>query len=99
MSTLKDATTQSNLDLQEPKNYAVVIYNNDSTPMELVVEILCNIFNHSTKLAYDLTMKIHTDGLATAGIYTYEIAEQKAIESIKISRSEGYPLIVKLQEK
>ncbi len=99
MSTITEVNEIVDIDFQEPKNYAVVIYNNDSTPMELVVDILFEIFNHTKHIAYELTMKIHTEGSAIAGVYNYEIAEQKAIEAVKASRSEGYPLVVKLQEK
>lgn len=99
MSTITEVKNITDLDFQEPSKYAVVIYNNDSTPMELVVDILFEIFNHPKQLAYELTMQIHNEGSAVAGIYNYEIAEQKAIEAVKVSRSEGYPLVVKLQEK
>ena len=99
MSTLAEVKNITDLDFQEPKKYAVVIYNNDTTPMELVVDILFEIFNHSKQIAYELTMKIHNEGSAVAGVYNYEIAEQKAIEAVKTSRTEGFPLVVKLQEQ
>lgn len=99
MSTITEVKNITDLEFQEPNKYAVVIYNNDSTPMELVVDILFEIFNHPKHTAYELTMKIHHEGSAVAGVYNYEIAEQKAIEAVKVSRSEGYPLVVKLQEK
>jgi ATP-dependent Clp protease adapter protein ClpS len=43
-------------------------------------------------------MTIHNDGSAVVGTYSYEIAEMKAMETINLSRSNGFPLQVKLGE-
>ena len=57
------------------------MYNDEST-MEFVVELLVAVFHHSEESARDITMKVHNDGKGVAGVYYYEIAEQKVAESI-----------------
>jgi ATP-dependent Clp protease adapter protein ClpS len=44
-------------------------------------------------------MKIHNEGSAVVGTYDYEIAEQKALETTKLSRDQGFPLSVRLEEE
>ena len=81
----------------EPALYKVVFLNDDQTPMEFVIECLVGIFKHTETTARDLTVKIHEEGSAIVGVYTFEIAEQKGIETTVLARDEGYPLQVKVQ--
>lgn len=78
--------------IDPPKKYVVIIHNDDYTPIDWVIGILMEIFHHSENDAYNLTMQVHNEGSAVAGKYTYEIAEQKAHESMKASRAKGFPL-------
>ena len=84
---------------QEPNKYKIVMFNDDTTPMEWVIDILKNVFNHSQSTAEDITLQIHNEGIAVVGIYTYEIAEQKSVETINASRDQGFPLQVKLESE
>lgn len=83
----------------EPKKYKVVLINDDTTPMDFVVEILMTIFKHTEQTAQDLTMTVHKKGSAVVGIYSYEIAEQKAVETTKISREHGFPLQIAIEKE
>jgi ATP-dependent Clp protease adaptor protein ClpS len=85
--------------LQVPKKYKVVVCNDEVTPIEFVIAMLIGIFKHSHDQAYDLTMAVHQQGSAIAGIYNYEIAEQKALDGINLARSHGYPLLIKVEEE
>jgi len=40
--------------------------------------------------------QIHQNGQGVAGIYTFEIAEQKGVETSVLARENGYPLQVKV---
>jgi len=84
--------------IQEPKQYKVVVHNDNVTPMDFVIALLMSVFHLSEKDSYDITMTVHNTGSGIAGIYNYEIAEQKAIESINLARSNDFPLIVKVEE-
>lgn len=85
--------------IKEPSKYKVIFLNDDLTPMDFVVYVLVKIFNHSESSALSLTLKIHTEGSAIAGIYNYEIAEQKCIEATSLARQNGHPLIIKVIEE
>ena len=80
-----------------PRRYKVIILNDDLTPMEWVISILTEIFKHTQSKAQELTLAIHSEGSAIAGIYSYEIAEQKSVEATMLSRNNGFPLAFKLE--
>lgn len=82
-----------------PKLWKVIFHNDDSTPMEFVISLLVGVFKHDESYAKDLTLEIHNTGSAIVGIYTHEIAEQKGIEATQISRSNGYPLEISLEQE
>ena len=84
---------------QEPLRYKVVLLNDDQTPVEWVIRVLTDIFKHTNETAEKITLTIHTEGSGIAGIYTYEIAEQKVIEATTESRNHGFPLQIKLEEE
>jgi len=87
------------LDLKEPKKCKVVVLNDDTTPMDFVIDVLQNIYKHNYEAASNLTMTIHEEGSGIAGIYSYEIAEMKAGETVNLARNHGFQLQVKLEEE
>ena len=88
-----------NTTIRVPKKYKVVVFNDDVTPMEFVIAMLMAIFKHSQDKSVALTMKIHNEGSAVAGIYTYEVAEQKGIDATFLAREQGYPLVIRVEEE
>lgn len=83
----------------EPKKWKVIMLNDDHTPMDFVVAVLTEIFKHTKESAEKLMLTIHTDGSAVAGVYSFEIAEIKGIDTTNLARSNGYPLQIKLEEE
>lgn len=83
--------------LKLPDKYKVVIHNDDHTPVDFVIELLMTTYNHSDQSAVAVTLEVHNKGKGCAGIYTYEIAEQKIIDSTEMARANGYPLTLKLE--
>ena len=84
---------------QPPSKYKVVMVNDDSTPMEWVVGLLTETFKHSIASAEQIMLTIHDQGSGVAGIYSYEIAEQKSVEATMLSRNNGFPLAFKLEQE
>lgn len=84
--------------ISPPAQYKVIFLNDNITPMDFVIELLIAVFKHSEDTARTLTMKIHEEGSSVVGIYNYEIAEQKAVESTTLSREHNFPLKVRLEE-
>jgi ATP-dependent Clp protease adaptor protein ClpS len=89
--------TENITGVKEPDRFRVVILNDNSTPMEFVIELLKIIFHHSQEAAVQIMMQVHQNGKGTAGIYSYEVAEQKAAESTQIARTNGHPLGVSVE--
>jgi ATP-dependent Clp protease adaptor protein ClpS len=85
--------------LQPPKLWKVIFLNDDQTPMELVIELLTGIFKHNESTAKDITLEIHETGSGIAGVYPFEIAEQKGIEATGVARSNGSPLRIQVEEE
>jgi ATP-dependent Clp protease adaptor protein ClpS len=82
--------------INEPKKYKVLFINDDKTPIEFVIELLVSIFRHTEDTARDLTLKVHNEGSAVVGVYSYEIAEQKGVEATKLAREHNFPLQIKI---
>jgi len=91
--------TENRVTLEPPGRWKVVFFNDDSTPMEYVIEVLMSIFGHDVDAATEITMSIHQAGRGVAGVFVYEIAEQKASETLADSRSRGYSLQVELEKE
>lgn len=85
--------------VEEPGVYKVIFLNDNVTPMEFVIDVLQNIFKHSHDTATEITMTIHNEGSSVVGVYSYEIAEQKGIETTVLARNSGFPLQVKIEKQ
>lgn len=88
---------QTTKQLKEPGKFKVVVCNDDVTTVDFVVAMLMSIFKYDEKRAFDLTIAIHQKGSAVAGVYPYEIAEQKALDATNMARLNGFPLITKVE--
>tara|TARA_A200000113_G_scaffold218595_1_gene226304 strand:- start:2065 stop:2370 length:306 start_codon:yes stop_codon:yes gene_type:complete len=82
--------------VKEPGMYKVTFFNDNVTPMDFVVQVLKEIFKHNADRANAIMQQIHQNGQGVAGIYTFEIAEQKGVETSVLARENGYPLQVKV---
>lgn len=97
--TVIDQKTTTVRKLKEPSKYKVIVLNDDHTPMEFVIAMFMAIFHMDKGRAFALTMQIHEEGSAVAGIYTHEVAEQKVIDATELARSNGYPLVIKAEQE
>ena len=99
MSTETTVEEKVVVSLQPPKLWKVVFLNDDQTPMDLVIDLLTEIFKHTESKAKDITLEIHETGSGLAGVYAYEIAEQRSIEATNIARANGSPLRITVEEE
>jgi ATP-dependent Clp protease adaptor protein ClpS len=79
--------------LLHPRNFVVIMHNDNYTTMEFVVKVLKEIFHHSDEAASEIMLQIHEKGQAVVGSYSREIAEIKAAITISLARKEGFPLL------
>lgn len=86
------------VEFEVPPQYKVVLFNDDYTTMEFVVEILMDIFKKSFEEASAIMLDVHKNGSGVAGIYPYDIAATRARQAQSRARSAGYPLKITVEE-
>ncbi len=84
-------------EIKPPPLYAVVLLNDDYTPMEFVIEVLQSMFGLSLDHATDVMLTVHYMGKGTAGIFPYDIAATKAQQVIRYARQNGHPLLCQIE--
>jgi ATP-dependent Clp protease adaptor protein ClpS len=101
MATKTGHDTLEKVDIitEEPGYYNVIFFNDEVTPMDFVIEVLQKIFKHDLVKSQHLMLTVHNDGSAVVGVYPYEIAEQKSVETTMLARNNGFPLQVKIQKE
>jgi ATP-dependent Clp protease adaptor protein ClpS len=85
--------------VSEPKRWKVILLNDDSTPMDFVISMLMEVFKHTADTAKEVMLEVHESGSGIAGIYSFEIAEAKAVETTNQARTNNHPLQIKLEEE
>ena len=96
MSQVESKTSKQKL--ETPKQFEVILLNDDYTTMEFVVEVLLQFFNKEFKVAETIMLKIHVDGEAVCGSYSYDVAQSKVTQVIDYSRQNEQPLMCVLRE-
>lgn len=84
-------------EVAKPPMYAVVMYNDNYTPMDFVVYVLQSEFRHSVDAAVEIMLAIHNESKGVAGIYPKDIAETKAKKVNSLAHREGYPLLTQIE--
>ncbi len=97
--TLTHSVVDSWLDLQtgRPGMYAVLMLNDDYTPMEFVVEALMKFFGKNRKEATRLMLQVHHVGSAVCGSFTKDLAETKVMQVISWARKHDHPLLCQVK--
>ena len=94
-----DVMTESDIKLEKPKLYKVLLHNDDFTTMEFVVFVLQYVFMRDEAEAFTIMLKVHNEGLGIAGIYPYEIANMKAEKAMNLAKAREYPLLCTVEEE
>jgi ATP-dependent Clp protease adaptor protein ClpS len=94
-----DIQEETKINITEPRKWKVIFLNDDSTPMDFVTRLLMEFFNHSEEKALAIMLEVHTEGSSVVGVYSFEIAESKSVEATKISRNNGFPLQIKIEQE
>jgi len=91
MSQVESKTSKQKL--KTPKQFEVILLNDDYTTMEFVVEVLRQFFHKEFQAADAIMLKIHIDGEAVCGSYSYDVAQTKVTQVIDYSRQNKQPLM------
>ena len=54
---------------------------------------------HTQSAAAEIMLQVHQTGSGVAGVYSFEIAEAKAVEATNQARTNGHPLQIKMEEE
>lgn len=91
-----DNSNQTHLDDEQrveiPRQYKVILHNDDYTPMEFVVEVLIDVFKKDELTATQIMLNVHNQGRGVCGVYSYEIAETKVSRVHQLAEQHEYPL-------
>ena len=96
MSQVESKTAKQKIKL--PNRFDVLLLNDDYTSMDFVVKVLRNFFNKEFLEAEAIMLKIHIDGEAVCGTYSYDVAQTKVSQVIEYSRKNDQPLMSVLRE-
>ena len=84
--------------LKIPNRFDVILLNDDYTSMEFVVDVLRQFFQKEFLAAEAIMLKIHIDGEAVCGTYSYDVAQTKVSQVLAYSRKNDQPLMCVLRE-
>jgi len=82
-----------------PKQYKVILLNDDYTTMEFVVYIMETVFMKTPAEAIQIMLQVHKNGRGVAGIFSKQIAEAKIDRVHSEARKEGFPLKCVMEEE
>ncbi|MDA7441009.1 ATP-dependent Clp protease adaptor ClpS [Candidatus Pseudothioglobus singularis] len=84
--------------LKLPNRFNVLLLNDDYTSMDFVIEVLRKFFHKEFLSAEAIMFKIHIDGEAVCGTYSYDVAQTKVSQVIEYSRKNDQPLMSVIRE-
>jgi len=79
-------------EIKEPAKYHVFLLNDDYTPMDFVVEVLCKFFQKNEEQATEIMLTIHHQGKGLCGTFTADIAETKVDHVVRFAFEHQHPL-------
>lgn len=92
------SSTDTDIDLKEPKMYKVILHNDHYTTMDFVVEVLISLFHKPAAEATKIMLDVHKKGKGICGIYTYDIAATRVSQVHHLARKREFPLKCSLEE-
>ena len=90
--------TDESTDLAEPRQFRVLLHNDDYTTMDFVVEVLESVFNKNAPEATSIMLNVHKQGIGVCGIFTAEVAETKVAIVHHLARQRSFPLRCSMEE-
>lgn len=84
--------------VKKPKQYKVIMYNDDFTTMEFVINVLVSVFNKNLMEAEKIMMDVHKKGKGVAGIYSYDIAITKVSKAMSMAKESEFPFKLTVEE-
>ena len=90
--------SKEKIKVKKPKDYKVVMHNDDFTTMEFVVNILMTVFKKDINTSNKIMMDVHKMGRGIVGVYPYDIAATKVTIALGMAKEEGFPFNITIEE-
>lgn len=87
------------VDVKKPKMFRVLLLNDDYTSMEFVIEVLVGIFHKTSTEATKIMLDVHEKGKGMVGLYPYDIALTKIVQTEEAARVKNFPLKAIMEEE
>lgn len=81
-----------------PSMYKVILFNDDYTTMDFVIEVLQRFFDMNRERALQIMLKVHNEGSSVCGIYSRDVAETKITQVSEFAKQHGHPLRCGMEE-
>ncbi len=91
--------TRTKTQTQRPSMYRVLLLNDDYTPMDFVIGVLCTYFHKNIEDANRIMWQVHNNGVGECGVYTYEVADTKVTQVMDHARKHQHPLQCVMEKK
>ena len=98
MATKGSAKEKTRSRIREPRQYNVIMINDDFTTMEFVVNILVDIFHKDQVSAEAIMLGVHKNGQAVVGKYPYDVAVTRVNNALARAKEAGYPFRMTVEE-
>lgn len=89
---------KSNVKLEVPSKYKVIMHNDDFTTMDFVVIVLQDVFMKSEDEAERLMLEVHHKGQAVVGIYSFDVATTKVERAMEMAKQQGFPFRLTVEQ-
>ncbi len=87
-----DLATEERVRTKKPRQFKVVLHNDNYTTMEFVVLVLMQFFQKTETESTHIMLTVHHKGKGIAGIYSRDVAETKIEEVLGFAEEYGMPL-------
>ena len=84
--------TKNEEKLKEPRDFMVILLNDNYTTKDFVVEVLKLVFHKNPEEANRIMLNVHHKGRGVVGLYTWDIANTKANQVHAIAKQYDYTL-------
>ena len=84
--------------IRPPRMYKVILFNDDYTTMDFVIEVLQRFFAMNRERAMQIMLKVHNEGSAVCGVYSLDVAETKVTQVSGFAKQHGHPLRCAMEE-
>ncbi len=98
MATKGSTKEKTKSRIKEPRQYNVIMINDDFTTMDFVVGVLVDIFHKDQVSAEAIMLGVHKNGQAVVGKYPYDIAVTRVNNALARAKEAGFPFRMTVEE-